>query len=226
MKKKLLERNPDAIYAGPYEREYEIWAALEIEKYYISRGFEVLVFSFSPRLEKKFPADLISSFSDGQFSKAFALQFKMPNANKDSIRWEANSAQRAQMTNNSIYYALPTFFNRLAKHQALHHLLFWHPDWVGKKDEGEKIRINSESISTRAGGKRSRAIRWGRFSEEFEICNFGLPSKAFVDSIKKSLRSEYKSAEPLLIVVVNDIVEGDSKKLTKSVRRKGRRSQR
>ncbi|TFZ00664.1 hypothetical protein EZ313_19630 [Ramlibacter henchirensis] len=195
----------------PLEREYEGWVVRGIQDYFEHRGQKVVIFAFSPLLEKDYPADEIMKLPAGY--KGFGLQFKRPSSfATDSVRWAVDATQHKSIASGkSIFYALPTFANRDVYKEALQHCLFFHPTitspWLGEpleifldpKGNVTSLRLK-QSKAAIGGGEELHgagfALRWGAFIEIAERCHIGVKGSGFAADIaahiarSKEARSE------------------------------------
>jgi hypothetical protein len=112
-------------FSIPLEREYEGWLTTEIENYFKSIGLDCNVFAVPPDVESIFPADEFYLYR----GKVIGLQLKRVyhNSNIQDLKWKFSKKQHDLMLKEGfpIYYALPTFFNRDIKKEALHHFVFY-----------------------------------------------------------------------------------------------------
>jgi hypothetical protein len=165
----------------PLEREYEGWLAREIEDHFAVLGHAIHVIVVSPRVEKKWPADLRFDF-DG---KLVGLQLKRPylfnkhNKSFSQLYWKFDNPinQLEKVQNNSeIYYCLPTFINREYRRVSLHHCLFWRPQKSMKPKRGWYRNIPAKVKNKHPADNiinLHKRPRWGLFFERIHSCSLG-----------------------------------------------------
>lgn len=155
----------------PLEREFEAWIVDGIERYFTAIGWPFQVVAVSPAREKAWPADVAMEV----YGSVVGLQFKRPNLAKRTRGHSLNDFSRlswgfamppGQMVSvhaqQEIYYCLPTFTNRLLKHQALHHCLFWRPP--STSDLNAWYENRAHNVKTTHSILCNEA-RWGLFAE-------------------------------------------------------------
>ncbi len=158
----------------PLEREYEGWLATEIENYFNSIGLACDVIAVSPDVESIFPADEFYLYR----GKLVGLQIKRVNHNSNiqDLKWKFSKKQHDLMLKEGfpIYYALPTFFNREIKKEALHHFVFYKAT-ESFADEYKTVNYIDEGFSESISidKKKHSICRWGKFSEMVFNCSIG-----------------------------------------------------
>ena len=184
------------VYSNPLEREYEGWVVEGLERYFRRIGQKIIIWALSPKYEKAWPADEVSTIH----GKLVGLQFKQAKMAKNNnpefnrLHWTLGSPS-GQYNNiqatKEIYYVLPTFINRHYHREALHHCLFWRPDLTISDTQA----WYDNSKATTAHNFLSNdpfAYRWGRFVELIENCDIGRKVQS-VENVQEFIRKIYES---------------------------------
>lgn len=158
----------DTTFTRPLEREFESWIVRDIEDYFLSIGRRVFVWAVSPFLESIWPADEVLLLS----GKLIGLQFKQAQLKSgllafDRITWSLKDPPgqyELLSRRNEIFYALPTFINRIWARTSLSHCLFWRPpagviDYNAWHDNPTRVHPTSNSTRTQTRGDGGRSLR-------------------------------------------------------------------
>jgi hypothetical protein len=160
-------------HAHPLEREYEAWIVAEIERYFEALKVDFAIWAVSPDEEATWPADekLLTA------TKIVGLQFKQAKLGAgavgvDRLKWTLHQPPgqfHLVQGTPEIFYVLPTFVNRSARHRALDHCLFWRPDAA--------VNLNAwyDNPAAKTPYKKLRgSMRWGHFVESLFECSIGV----------------------------------------------------
>lgn len=139
----------------------------------MSLGVRFAIWAVSPNIEAVWPADEQLNVA----RKVVGLQFKQakmaPGAIGPSrLKWSLHQppGQFALVQGApEVFYCLPTFINRDARSEALHHCLFWRL--------GEDVNHNAwyDNPAARTPYRRLRdSMRWGHFLESLLDCSVGV----------------------------------------------------
>lgn len=160
-------------YSHPLEREYEAWIVAGIERYFMTLGVKFAIWAVSPNIEAVWPADEQLNVA----RKVVGLQFKQakmaPGAiGPNRLKWSLNQppGQFALVQGApEVFYCLPTFINREARSEALHHCLFWRPG----RDANHNAWYDNPAAHTPYRRIRD-SMRWGHFLESLIDCSIGV----------------------------------------------------
>ena len=139
-------------------------------------GARPIIFSVSPTVERRWPADVAAIFEPG---KVVGFQLKRPDyigtGTSDGVRvlrWDISkpSHQRQLIkTRKEVFYAFPTFTARRFRRACLQHFVFW------RRDERLPKRVCYGAPPDRSytGRLGREGERWGSFYERLLACEIG-----------------------------------------------------
>lgn len=191
------------VWSLPLEREFEAWIVHGLESYFACAGIAADVFAVSPKDERTWPADQVVHVD----SKIIGLQIKRPKIsgpcvpnNYSRLSWSLSQppSQLARvLARPEIHYVLPTFINRRAKANAIHHCLFWRPA------NNADTQVWYENNKAKTYKCELNAPRWGLFLESVLRCDVGLKAAAgfslseYIDSLRINEHAEIANSHEL-----------------------------
>lgn len=165
-----------SVPAPPLEREYEGWFTRALEDYLELLGARPIVFVVSPKLERRWPADVASIVEPG---KVVGFQLKRPeyisagtSDGLNSLRWDISRPYHQRQlikSRKEIYYAFPTFTERRFRRGCLQHFVLWRRDQRLPK----RVCYGAPPDRSYVGRVGREGERWGSFYERLLSCDIG-----------------------------------------------------